>query len=178
MNTSTWDENRNNNDGNPKIKGLFIGVILVISIIIFSLFAINNMSIIDGESLSSNSIKTFRMQDLHSIVKHGVDVVDSAVKCLTKYGSFKTFRTFGFKDNTVPPRTSFLCVNLENNESYLIVTTGFRNNVTTIVTIYDVVKKDHPTVDLYIEYLKRDWGAIELSYVFSPQKFIIQPFIK
>lgn len=183
MTILTWNIDSDKNEYHNKnyfYKNTIIVLLLVFIVVeLFYFFNIINSPSVTFLTTNSSEylseIKTFEMNGLHALNKHGVISVDSALKCLSKYGTSKTFKTFGFRNKSAQPRTTFLCFDIENNQWYGIVTTGFKNNVTTIVTIYDVAQKTFPTIEKYIEYLKNDWGAVEINYILNAGKYFVKP---
>ena len=185
MSITTWKNSSEYSSSSNSVKAImaiviFCAIILGVRLYFINIQAVNitNILLIDNTLITSSEIRIFEMNGLHSLDKHGVKVFDAAIKCLSKYGSTKSFKTFGFKNNKEGPRSTFLCFDIENNEWYGIVTTIFKNKTATIVTVYNVSQKVYPTIENYFEYLKRDWGAIEINYIIEASKFIVKPVME
>lgn len=111
--------------------------------------------------------------------KHGAEV-NQALLCLQKYGSTKTFRTFGFFDkqrNGYIPTSVYLCLDQKTGMWYAVVTTFWEkiNDIQTarLITAYKVVSDIFLNVDDYIAYIKTSWGAVLTNYVIEPGKILL-----
>jgi len=106
---------------------------------------------------------------------------NEAFDCLGKYGSTKTFKTFGFKgsNGNFIPTNLWMCFDKVNNEWYSVVTTVFEkvgeNKVARLITAYRISRDIFPTIGDYIANITTRWGAVVVNYAINAEKIYIQP---
>ncbi len=194
MSTTTWNdvsEVENTPNNNP-IKVIVPIVIICAVILGFSLYFIGQQTvnvaftgdyIVDGYvDLTPAQIRIIEVVSGHAWVRHSAGEVNSAFECLGKYGSTKSFKTFGFKGSKGEfiPTNLWLCFDKDSGEWYTIITTVFekvgQNKVAKLVTCYRIAKEIFPTIDDYVEHITNKWGAVILNYAINAEKIYLQPF--
>lgn len=153
---------------------------LVVYILVSSLIGRNSgRSIVQEVEIPTvEEIRIIEIYSGHAWQQHGAEV-NTAFRCLQDKGSTKSFKTFGFKDASGSniPTSVFLC--FDGVDWYAVVTTAFQkvgaDKIARLVTAYKVSKDLFPKIENYIDYIARNWNAVEIKYVIEAGQILLQP---
>lgn len=129
--------------------------------------------------ISSTELRIIQLVNGHAFA-HGEEV-NASFRCLDKNGTWKSFKSFGFKnkDGSPVPTNIWICRD-DDGSFYAIVTTAFEkimgNNVARLITAYKIAADLFPTVQDYINYIGLKWSAREIQYVIGVGETILEPF--
>lgn len=165
----------------PIVPIIVVFTLLVILFATLNIVGSGTSSTIAIESygaLTPEEIRIIEVVSGHAWQQHGTQV-NSALDCLGKKGSTRSFKTSGFvgQNGNQVPTNVWLC--FDGFDWYAVVTTIFENvgadKVARLVTAYKISKDLFPTLDDYLSYLKVQWYAREITYAISAGQIFLQP---
>jgi hypothetical protein len=133
-----------------------------------------------ASNLTSQELRIIQVVNGHAWLRHSTEA-NAAFRCLDNHGTWKSYRTYGFKnaDDTPVSTNLWLCKD-DDGSFYAIITTFFEkiggNTVARLITAYKVSVDLFPTIQDFISYIVLKWGAREIPYVISQGETILEPF--
>lgn len=194
MSTTTWnDVSENEYSGSPNPVFIIIPLMLIVGLVLGVVWYFMSLQtveavftgdyIIEGYvELTPAEIRIIEIVSGHAWVRHSATEVNKAFECIGKYGTSKSFKTFGFKGSKGEfiPTNLWMCLDKDTSDWYAVITTIFekvgQNKVARLVTAYRVSQDLFPTIDDYIGHITTKWGAVVLNYAINAEKIYLQPF--
>lgn len=189
MSTTTWNDASDSPNPIKFIVPIVLVLALGLGVVLYFMskqtvsVAFTGDYVIDGYyDLTPAQIRIIEVVSGHAWVRHSAGEVNKAFECIGKYGTTKSFKTFGFKGSKGEfiPTNLWMCFDKDSGEWYTVITTVFekigQNKVARLVTAYRVAHEIFPTIDSYIEHITNKWGAVILNYAINAEKLYIQPF--
>lgn len=133
-----------------------------------------------ASNITAQELRVIQLVNGHAFIEHAGEV-NSAFRCLDKHGTWKSFKTYGFKnpDGSPVPTNLWICKD-DDGKFYAIVTTVFEkisgNTVARLVTAYKIAEDLFPTINDFISYIGLKWAAREIPYIISMGETILEPF--